>query len=390
MVWKGIKNIFGGREDRDPKTNKPAQSQDQANSSPELKWIKPEDNPWGVPVLDIRPFTLGMVSASKNPQCAENAISFARDDGTTFIGKEPPIDRTVKASLRFPIDRVLAEGVLFIPRTMEHQWAIFYHRGQIIFVRSWLRQVHALALVEQHSDHMVITEIRGGFLPEDEGPAFTIRVLDYILRSHALDTMYPAPFPARFQHDTSDAALWCFLQFGNRALLATHHEFDRQEPTKPLRSHSLLHLATARGDVSAIEAALANGIPVDLLAADGLAPLHWALARKEPSIMKLLLERGSPVDVRSDEGATPLMNVVQSKSFDLFSFLLDNGADVNARDNRGFTALHRAAEMGQVEMVRELLNRRAKANPEADGHTPRSLAEAHGHAEIVALLNTGS
>jgi hypothetical protein len=34
-----------------------------------------------------------------------------------------------------------------------------------------------------------------------------------------------------------------------------------------------------------------------------------------------------------------------------------------------------------------LLDRGASPNPEAEGHTPRSLAEARGETDIVALLS---
>ena len=125
-------------------------------------------------------------------------------------------------------------------------------------------------------------------------------------------------------------------------------------------------------------------MPFDLLAGDGLAPLHWAL---DPAIASFLLDRGSPVDVLSSEGSTPLMISAQRADLDLVSVLLDRGADANARDDRGFTALHRAAEMGHLDIVKLLLARGALVDPEAGGHTPRSLAEARGEADIVAVLS---
>src|SRR5713226_6851933 len=60
-----------------------------------VSWLGPADTPWGVPVLDVRPFTCSTVSTSRNPQCAENALSFLQDDGTSFIGVKPPVSRTI-------------------------------------------------------------------------------------------------------------------------------------------------------------------------------------------------------------------------------------------------------------------------------------------------------
>jgi ankyrin repeat protein len=82
------------------------------------------------------------------------------------------------------------------------------------------------------------------------------------------------------------------------------------------------------------------------------------------------------------------MNAVQGKSEAKVRFLLDRGADVNAVDHRGFTALHRAAEMGQAAVVRLLLERVARPDPEAQGQTPRSLAAARAETAIVEVLDS--
>lgn len=353
---------------------------------PDIPWVAAADNPWGVPLLDVRPVTLNMLSSSADQRCAENAISFQRDDGTGFIGQQPKDDRTIETNLEFPIDRVLADGVLFIPNEMENKWALFYHNGEIICVRSWLREVQAVAQVEERGDHVCISQIRGTMVVEEEEPDFTARFLDCLLRTHALRSVYPVPLPVGMEESPRDAALWCMSVLGNRAIFATPHKVAWERPDRPLRTHSMLHISVARGETAAIEKHLAAGVPIDLLAADGLTPLHWSLAREDLEIVALLLERGSPVDVRSAQGATALMNAVQARSLDKANFLLDHGADVNAQDARGFTALHRAAEMGEIEIARLLLERGAFPNPEADGHTPRSLAESQERMEIVDLL----
>jgi hypothetical protein len=272
---------------------------------------------------------------------------------------------------------------------MEHKWAIFYHQRQIICIRSWTRQVRAVADVRDEGDSVAITAIRGTF-GEEEEPAFTARVLDYLLRSHALGEVYPVPLPPDAAASPDVAATWCFSWFGNRALFATPHEVTAPPPTGPLRTHSLLHMAVARGDAAATDRFLDSGLPVDLLAGDGLAPMHWAVARDDTAMLRLLLERGSPVDVRSSEGATPLMNAVQALSVEKVAFLLDQGADPDAADHRGFTALHRAAERGQIQIVELLLDRGASPDPQAQGHTPRSLAEARSETAVVERLDRGA
>jgi hypothetical protein len=398
-MWNRIKNLLGSDKTKGPAADGEMASAPPAGIStpqapppgpaaaqlPAIPTIAAADNPWNVPLLDVRPVTLTMVSTSKDAHNAANAVSFRNSDGTEFIGQEPKLALRAAARLTFRIDRMLAEGVLFVPGQMEHKWAIFYHRRKIIFVRSWLREVAIVADVEEQGSSVEITAIHGGFGNGPQDNQLNERIVDFILRSHVLAAPYPAPLPAEMG-PPGQAALWCFSMFGNRASLATMHTIPRQTPEKPLRSHSLLHIAVARGDEAAVRASLAAGVPVDLLAGDGMAPLHWSLVSKNSAVMDLLLECGSPIDVRSAEGATPLMNAVQGKSTEKVSALLDRGADANAGDNRGFTALHRAAEMGLLEIAGMLLSRGAAPDCQAEGHTPLSLAEKRGNPEIVALL----
>ncbi len=355
--------------------------------APEVQWLDPGSNPWGVPVLDVRPITLDLVSMSANAECAMNAISYGGEDGRAFGGAKPTVERVVNAGLRFRLDRFLADGVLFNPSVMEEKWALYYHGGQILCVRSWLRQVVAVAEVRCADEQVEVHTVRGVLTDESEPPSFTERVLDYLLRSHALDVAYPAPLPAGLECDPSKAALWCFAHFGNRALVATPHELPRTCPDKPLRTHSLLHIAAARGDIAGMEAELTKGVPIDLLAQDGLAPLHWSLMQDDASVMQYLIEHGSSVDVRSADGATPLMNAVEKDSVPKAVLLLDHGADPNAVDLRGFTSLHRAAELGYFKLARLLLERGAIPDLQAQGHTPRSLAKSREHSDVVRLLD---
>ena len=60
---------------------------------------------------------------------------------------------------------------------------------------------------------------------------------------------------------------------------------------------------------------------------------------------------------------------------------------VDARPEGKGTALLHAVGMGHFGVVKVLLDRGASLNIEAQGHSPKSIAEARGAAEMVALLN---
>jgi hypothetical protein len=356
---KWLKRIFGGHSDsgEKPKNVAPTPSE---NNTPSINWIEAGQNPWHVPVLDVRPLTLGMLSTSKDLACAQNAVSFGGEDGICFIAAEPESPRDFPALLRYPIDRYLADGALFLPSAMEHKWALFFHHNRLIFVRSWTRQVALLADVELRGGFAIITRIRGDFAgangDDETDPDFIIRIADYLILTHALGIPFPAPLPPGMASNTRAAALWCMSCFGKMAEFATPHRVDAPPPSVPLRTHSLLHIAAARGDKAAVMAQLDAGVPADLPAKDGLTPLHWLIAGNATEIAETLLHGGSAVDARSIQGATPLMNAVQSDKSEWVEFLLERGADANARDGRGFTALHRAAEMGKVDLVLKQAN----------------------------------
>lgn len=352
---------------------------------PPVQWVPADKNPWKVPILDVRPFTQTMLSTSQDPEAAKNAVSYGNEDGRSFLDQELPVARSVPASLTYRRDRLFADGVLFKPTEMEHKWAIYHHDGEILFVRSWQRKVFVAAQVEQDGDVVTIGSIHGAFYSDQEPPEFTLRCADYLLRSHAMGLIYPAPLPGD-PDNLDQAAVWCFGAFGNRAHCATHHEFPRDVPEPPLRSISLLHLAVAAGDRAAVDRELGRGIPIDLPATDGLAPLHWAVIFKNIPMMEILTLRGSSVDVGSAEHATPLMVAVEMGEPLLAEWLLGRAADPNARDRRGFTALHRASEMGKEPLVRLLLKNGADPKVETEGHTARSLAESRGHSSILHLL----
>jgi hypothetical protein len=381
-MWNRIKNLFGGRGGGGGK----AKEDDAADR---VKWLDASANPWGVPVLDVRPVTLTMLSFTQSRKLAENAVSYGKEDGSSFVGQSPPTQRTVPAALRYRVDRMLADGVLFVPETMEHKWAIFARDNRILCVRSWLREVHVTADVRiVDAGYGEITSITGVFAADDEPPDFTARTLDYLLRTHVLNEEYPVPLLDGIADDPKAAAMACMSYFGNMAHFATPHALPtRDVPARPLRTVSLLHLAAVRGETSAAAAALDAGVPIDIRAYDGLPPMHWALIPDGTEMLAFLLSRGGAVDARGEQGSTPLMSAIQQRKDATVRFLLDHGADVNAADARGFTALHRAAEMGQLEIARLLLERGATRDVQAEGHTPLSLAKFRNETAVIELLS---
>lgn len=347
----------------------------------QLPWIEADQNPWKVSILDLRPISQRMLSSSKDQQMATNAVSYGQEDGLVFLEQTVKSDKSIETNFSFPIDDTLERGVLFIPSKMEHKWAIYYHENKLLFIRSWQREVHVIAETVQENKQLTITKIHGEFT-EDESPIFTESVLRFLMYSHVLGEIVPAPIPEDLKESTDAAGLWAFSTYGNMAHFGHFESNINHEPQGVIRSHSLLHIAIARGDMDKTKEELENGANINALAGDGLSTLQWAMTA-DLAVLDFLLQAGANPNVQSPEGATPIMNAVQSDKMKHLQLLIAHGAEVNKQDNRGFTALHRAAEMGRIEMVEELLKQGADKTIEAEGHTAASLAETGENTELI-------
>jgi hypothetical protein len=195
----------------------------------------------------------------------------------------------------------------------------------LIFIRSWLRQVFVIAKTSQKNNQLFIESIIGEFT-ENESPDFTKAVLNFLLISHSIGEVVPAPLPKELESSTRSAGLWAFSSYGNMANIGTFDEKFLPLPTSKLRSHSLLHIAVAKSDINEIERQVKNGTSVNSLAGDGLATLHWSIANDGIEPMKKLFELGADPNVRTIQGATPIMNAVQSNKIDHLNLLLKSGS----------------------------------------------------------------
>ena len=373
-----FKKLFGGNQKSTPK------QKEKKTTEYDLKWINAEQNPWGLKILDLRPISQTMLSTSKDPKMATNAISYSQEDGTTFKDYLPKSERVISSNLTIPTDGKLEEGVLFNPSTMENKWAIYFMNNRLIFIRNWLREAFVIAKTTQENGQIKITEIRGEFM-DNESSKMTESILMFLLFSHSLNGTIPAPIPKDLSDNTDQAGMWAFSTYGNMAHFGYFGEDFNYKTDLKLRTHSLLHIAIARGDIDKINTELGRNANINCLAGDGLSTLQWAMTA-DSNILSLLLNKGANPDTKSIEGATPIMNAVQSDKLEHLNILIEHKANLNAKDDRGFTALHRASEMGRSEMVRILLENGAHKNVEAENHTPLSLAIAMKNEEIIKLL----
>lgn len=140
-------------------------------------------------MLDVPAITQGMLSTSSNPQFAATAVSFLSDDGLSFATQTPALSRATEAKLTFP--RMACSTA---PSSLRASWR---RSGRCTFtpagcIRSWKRTLLVTVDVTVADGVAHFGRVQGAFLDKDEDPLFTVRVLDYLLRSHALGEVFPA------------------------------------------------------------------------------------------------------------------------------------------------------------------------------------------------------
>jgi len=182
-----------------------------------------------------------------------------------------------------------------------------------------------------------------------------------------------------------------------------------------LQNFTPMHVAAARGDVSAIRAEFAKGVPVDILVRtpeadstwEGSTPLHWAAIRGRVEVIRALLDAGADIEARADGGVTALMiaagsiPTIDGDPAACVRLLIERGANVKAVDSDGDTPLAYAASNGVVldlppdELIRpDLRLRDPRRNLRPVGGSicigaeePQCvIAARHGDAERVRIL----
>lgn len=147
------------------------------------------------------------------------------------------------------------------------------------------------------------------------------------------------------------------------------------------------HRAAAKSADESIKYFIRSGVPVDVLALDGVTPLIVAIRSKASSTVKLLLSEGAATKQVFPFTASPLVESIDVHSNEITDELLERGADINEVDHLGRTALSVAAFRGNSALISKLLQAGANIDYQnAAGWRPIHFAAFSGHTALVQLL----
>lgn len=164
--------------------------------------------------------------------------------------------------------------------------------------------------------------------------------------------------------------------------------FAKLPPPAANHVDSELLAAAEAGDVSKIEAALAQGANFEATDPEGRTPLYLAASKGTTSALQALLARGANAKVTNSFGFAPLH---MAGNGDVVRALVAAGADPQQKHpETGRMPIHYASGRGNLEVIQVLLELRVDINsPDTGGLTPLALAATYGHGDACRLLITG-
>lgn len=146
--------------------------------------------------------------------------------------------------------------------------------------------------------------------------------------------------------------------------------------------------AAKRGDLTAVEALLKQGIDVNARQGDGATALHWAAHQDDRETVERLVRAGANVQAVNDLGVTPLLLACTNGSTAIVEALLAAGANPNATAEGRETPLMIASWTGNADVVRRLIAAGADVNAKEASRQQTALmwAVSERHADVVRLL----
>lgn len=365
-------------------------------SLPRARWLEASapGNPFDRRVLDLTPLTKTMISLSDDAETARRVIGW-RPNCLAELDTSPCAGAPARSCrLSYPAARVLPDGLLFTPQTMEHKWVLALRGDELIFARSWTGAVELVARVRREPEQLVVEELRAA---QDQGPLAQfgdlVETIDWLIRTLALSERSPLPVRPQGADALAESPLLAFSLFGEQVHCAAEG-WAPAAPVRPIRSDGLLVDAVRRGERERIRELVASGESLEAPSTfAGYTALFVPLISGELELLELLLALGADPNVRAEREQHALgIGIIHSAPLACLQALLDAGADPFAVNVDGFGGLHAAAESNNAAVIPWLLELGLELELATHrGHTALLIACGLGHLDAAkALLAAGA
>ncbi|MEO5721370.1 MAG: ankyrin repeat domain-containing protein [Chthoniobacterales bacterium] len=145
--------------------------------------------------------------------------------------------------------------------------------------------------------------------------------------------------------------------------------------------------AVATSDPALLDFALAQGVSVDAVDAEGRTALSVAVTQRDRPMIQRLLAFNANVDLADKTGRTPLMTAAMQGDLETLEALLARSQHPEATDAEGRSAAHHAIAAGQYGSFDLLLPRLPELDePAADGRDLLAFAFDTGNARMMKAV----
>lgn len=188
------------------------------------RWLTADDanNPFGVEGFDCRVFTQSMLSTTSDPRIAESFLAERQrlviDDPAAL----PEGATETACALSYAYGGEVEDGALCKAATMEEKWDIYLRGDRLHFCRSWTGQLIFAATFAHRDDTISIDRIWTSGTPD-----FSIRQIDYLIRSHLFRTPAAHPLPDDLPREPHAIAAYSFSQYGKRCGFGVYGDTTR-------------------------------------------------------------------------------------------------------------------------------------------------------------------
>jgi thioredoxin-related protein len=147
-----------------------------------------------------------------------------------------------------------------------------------------------------------------------------------------------------------------------------------------------LHDAVKKGDLVALQAAVASAANLNAKDKDGRTALMFAAEAGNGEALKLLIDAGASMDINDFLGMVALHYAVEAP-LEITRTLIKSGADVDIRNSGGITPLMMAAGAGRRDIVKQLLAAGARVDfKDYQGNSVTDWAKRSKDDGLVAML----
>jgi len=185
------------------------------------RWLAPNENPWGLVVLDCTQFASMMISFTESIEVAKKFDSLRSSTGEELRNQVFNPTLSIPCDLAYKITRRAPDGPIFKSQAMEVKWDIYLYDDKLYFCRSWSGEMlyRATTKCEPPILHVALVETS-----QKSGEKTTLRNVDFLVKSHALQAKALHPLPENLGRDPEQLAQHSFSAYGSKGLYGTLEE----------------------------------------------------------------------------------------------------------------------------------------------------------------------